>query len=1070
MVDLGEKMTLEGFNITYRQEEAPRMSGFRLIVSNTSIMVDGISGTLCYEETRPNPPTIQYIDCFVIGQYVFYEDPTTAPGDTVPFIELCELEAFGCPNGYYGADCNISCVESCVSGICHPDNGTCVYGCQPMLIGDKCDQVCMNGTWGDFCNKTCFCDIDTCNISTGMCQEDRCQSGWQGMHCNQLCDTNMYGPGCNLTCGECYNSTCDHVTGYCPGLCSPGWSGPMCSTQCEMYKYGRNCLSTCGHCKDNETCYHVDGVCSNGCGPGYQGDKCDTECSTGTFGENCSQLCFCMFGSCHYVTGKCDIEVCQMGYRGPSCSEVCLPGQFGENCSMTCHCLVDGCQPSDGLCIENAGCDAGWQGPSCSQACNDGTYGVNCDQICGACKNSVICDHKSGVCPSSCEPGWTGLLCKTACNPGNYGEDCKQICNCRNNVSCDPVAGTCPRGECDVGWTGSACSDLCPLGTYSYNCQKKCNCLNGYCNPVDPDGVCPPTGCLSGWTGVSCNEVCRNGTYGPSCTWICGACYADVPCDHMSGVCPSGCSPGYTGLTCIATCPPTRYGEGCQSLCSENCVNQECDRFNSSCTSGCKSGYQGHACTDPVVLRLADDHWAEQTNLVLYVIAGILFLLAFLAVLCCLRRRTLKEKKMTAVGIDIEEHAVKVSPLYDLYFRPVGGSVPNPDIKADDGKQSKMGTSMEDLPTDDQATLVDNQLNSADEKPEPVVEPTEIFVLKEEMDADEDNEDDNDEDYPTGDVGQTGMGSISLAARSGTDKNSDMPVATTYGFMIPEIAGTRIVLSGFVTTIKDKKQFGNLANEFKNLPEGRQHPVEEGKRPENKAKNRFRNILPYDHSRVVLEDENGENDYINASFIDGMDSERQYIATQGPKPDTVADFWRMIWENNCGKVMMLANIMEKSRSKCHQYWPNVSETGQYGTYVVKTMNEKKGTSFTVREIQLHRAQDETMSRTIHQLHFTTWPDHGTPTVEQLLRFHSTSTNIETPLQGPDVVHCSAGVGRTGTYIALDALWKHARYATSLDVYEYTLKMRKDRMNMIQTLDQYICLHETLAEGLPNATS
>ncbi|XP_060082198.1 fucolectin-1-like [Ylistrum balloti] len=185
VVDLGERMTLEGFNITYRQQQPLRMSGFRLIVSNTSLMVDGISGTLCYEEARLNPPTIQYIDCFVIGQYVFYEDPTTAPGDLVPIIELCELEAFGCRNGSYGPDCNTSCVEGCQSGICYPDNGTCVYGCKPTWLGDKCDQVCMNGTWGALCNETCFCDIDTCNVSTGMCQEDRCQPGWQGIHCNQ---------------------------------------------------------------------------------------------------------------------------------------------------------------------------------------------------------------------------------------------------------------------------------------------------------------------------------------------------------------------------------------------------------------------------------------------------------------------------------------------------------------------------------------------------------------------------------------------------------------------------------------------------------------------------------------------------------------------------------------------------------------------------------------------------------------------------------------------------------------------------------------------------------------------
>ncbi|OWF47290.1 Receptor-type tyrosine-protein phosphatase C [Mizuhopecten yessoensis] len=424
-----------------------------------------------------------------------------------------------------------------------------------------------------------------------------------------------------------------------------------------------------------------------------------------------------------------------------------------------------------------------------------------------------------------------------------------------------------------------------------------------------------------------------------------------------------------------------------------------------------------------------------------------------------------------------------------LFFCQAGGTIPYQDITAeangDQENENIAETPLDDVPTDDQAALVDNQLDSVDTTPEVVAPPpTEIIVEKEERDADtngEETEDDNDENYPDGDVGKTdvndsgiGVATAALiptpATTAATKGGSDPPITMTHGFALPEIVGTRILLSGFVTAVKNRKELGNLANEFKNLPEGPQRPVTEGKKSENKEKNRFRNILPYDHSRVVLEKSTGGSDYINATYIDGMDSERQYIATQGPKDDTVAAFWQMIWENNSGKVIMLANLTELGRPKCHQYWPSVSETTQFGTYVVTTVSEKESSCFTTREIQLQRAQDKTTTRTIHQLHFTTWPDHDVPTVEQLLSFHSSSTNIQTPLQGPEVVHCSAGVGRTGTYIGLDALTKHGRYAASLDVYEYTLKMRKDRMNMIQTVHQYICLHEALAEGLPNATS
>ncbi|XP_033739265.1 scavenger receptor class F member 1-like [Pecten maximus] len=747
-----------------------------------------------------------------------------------------------------------------------------------------------------------------------------------------------------------------------------------------------------------------------------------------TYGLNCLNTCgYCKDNaSCDPVDGVCS-NGCAPGYQTDKCDTACNSSFYGAGCSQQCGYCLGGqsCDHIDGRCPGD--CEDGYQQPKCRKDCTNGTYGTNCAQTCGACKNGMACELISGVCPDSCEPGWTGLMCKTECNVGFFGQDCTGICNCRNNTACDKVSGACPNGECEAGWNGSTCSDSCD----------------------------------SWW-------------HGQDCAMRCGYCYRDAICNPVTGMCPNGlCSNGWTGTTCTEACPPTRYGEGCLSLCSENCVNQECDRFNSTCTSGCVTGYQGHSCSDPVVVTTPDDYWREQTKLVLYIIAGILFLMAFLVVLCCLRRRTLKERKRVPRAFGIEEHAIRV-----------GASVPYQDITAeangDTGSPNIAETPLVDVATDDEAALVDNQLDAVEEEPEPVPPPTEILVEKEERDADVDTENDNDEDYPDGDVGKSdvgGTGSESAtaglaatpAATSGTDGTSDLPTAMTYGFVLPEIVGTRILLSGFVTTVKNRKECGNLANEFKNLPEGAKLPVEVGKKPENKSKNRFRNILPYDHSRVVLEKDGGGNDYINASYIDGIDSERQYIATQGPKDDTVADFWQMIWENNTGKVIMLANLIELGRPKCHQYWPNVSESSQFGSYVVKTVSEKEGKCFSVREIQLHRAQDETMTRTIQQLHFTTWPDHGTPTVEQLLSFHSSSSNIQTPLQGPEVVHCSAGVGRTGTYIALDALTKHGRYAASLDVYEYTLKMRKDRMNMIQTVQQYICLHEALAEGLPNAT-
>ncbi|KAK3106351.1 hypothetical protein FSP39_018276 [Pinctada imbricata] len=158
----------------------------------------------------------------------------------------------------------------------------------------------------------------------------------------------------------------------------------------------------------------------------------------------------------------------------------------------------------------------------------------------------------------------------------------------------------------------------------------------------------------------------------------------------------------------------------------------------------------------------------------------------------------------------------------------------------------------------------------------------------------------------------------------------------------------------------------------------------------------------------------------------------------------------MIWENGSSKIVMLANLVELGKNKCEQYWPNEKqEKINVGTYDIIMQNEKLYGAYNVRELLL-KYKETREQRKVVQFHFTTWPDHGTADAIQLAIFQHVIDCEATQSTGPMVVHCSAGIGRTGTYIALDAMTKWIRNHSKVDVYSFVSSMRNNRMNMIQT--------------------
>ncbi|XP_023931632.1 receptor-type tyrosine-protein phosphatase T isoform X4 [Lingula anatina] len=270
-------------------------------------------------------------------------------------------------------------------------------------------------------------------------------------------------------------------------------------------------------------------------------------------------------------------------------------------------------------------------------------------------------------------------------------------------------------------------------------------------------------------------------------------------------------------------------------------------------------------------------------------------------------------------------------------------------------------------------------------------------------------------------------------------------------------------LYDYVMAKRDSTTMG-FKQEYELLPSGfiAQHDV--ASKIENKHKNRYGNIIAYDHSRVVLEPYEGDplSDYINANYIDGYKDSKAYIATQGPSKVTLADWWRMIWQENVSTVVMVTNLVEGGRAKCEQYWPRNDKT-TYGEITVEVKQVEIIADYTIRTFELNKGNE---SKVVKQFHFTTWPDHGVPIfATSLLAFHRKVKAYHTPQLGPMVLHCSAGVGRSGTFIALDYLLDQAKVEGVVDIFNTVHLMRKQRVKMIQTLEQYIFLHDALLEAL-----
>ncbi|XP_075441458.1 receptor-type tyrosine-protein phosphatase mu isoform X9 [Ascaphus truei] len=448
---------------------------------------------------------------------------------------------------------------------------------------------------------------------------------------------------------------------------------------------------------------------------------------------------------------------------------------------------------------------------------------------------------------------------------------------------------------------------------------------------------------------------------------------------------------------------------------------------------------------------------ADHTVKIAGVIAGILlFVIIFLGVVLVMKKRKLAKKRKETLSNTRQEMTVMVNSM-DKSYTEQGTNCDEAfsfmDTHNLNGRSVSSPSSFT-MKTNTLSTTVPNSYY-----PDPFV-PTAIL-----------------------DENHTNSESSSLAQPHTYKKREPVDVPYQTGQLHPAIRVADLLQH--ITQMKCAEGYG-FKEEYESFFEGQSAPWDSAKKDENRMKNRYGNIIAYDHSRVRLQsiEDETSSDYINGNYIDGPPAWGQwsptlsccdcscydqgyhrpnhYIATQGPMQETSYDFWRMVWHENTASIVMVTNLVEVGRVKCCKYWPDdteiykdmkvtLIETELLAEYVIRTFAVEKRGAHEIREIR--------------QFHFTGWPDHGVPYhATGLLGFVRQVKSKSPTNAGPLVVHCSAGAGRTGCFIVIDIMLDMAEREGVVDIYNCVRELRSRRVNMVQTEEQYVFIHDAILEA------
>ncbi|XP_065936977.1 receptor-type tyrosine-protein phosphatase kappa isoform X1 [Magallana gigas] len=460
-------------------------------------------------------------------------------------------------------------------------------------------------------------------------------------------------------------------------------------------------------------------------------------------------------------------------------------------------------------------------------------------------------------------------------------------------------------------------------------------------------------------------------------------------------------------ITGVCTqCNGSFYGEYCQHVCTENCLNTTCDQRTGSC-NGSKDGFQGDSCNHEIILSATiPDEKSTPVPLSPACSTTVVPMNKFI-------NSNKENTDHTLIGLScvLSILTLLIAVVAILVVKRRAGNLK---FKQSDtvGISSNNGLSLE---------------------------------LRREIST-------HDSD---------------LAEIRDDDPNDMEEEVITVEYN--NLTSQRVSINRFIEDLPYRKNSDALEREFNDLPSGLLESYSIALKSFNRNKNRYKGIYPYDYNMVRLrtdDDEDETDGYVNASYIHGFRKERAYIASLGPfNPRTLEDFWKVIWQNDASRIVMLTNTFEGDRMKCLKYWPDTEL--EIGPFILTLDTEDVHDQYTLRYLIVQHQEE---FKRVTQFHYTAWPDNSVPEdVTSLILFRNLVRNGMTSSDGPIVVHCSAGIGRTGTFIALDYLLEEGAAEQMIDVKGYVTSLRHQRGKSIQTYEQYIFLHDAVVEGFANNT-
>ncbi|XP_077549271.1 uncharacterized protein LOC144162556 isoform X1 [Haemaphysalis longicornis] len=724
----------------------------------------------------------------------------------------------------------------------------------------------------------------------------------------------------------------------------------------------------------------------------------------------------------------------------------CPHGIYGPSCNLKCPVCQNGgvCHDITGACI----CPPGFQGETCEKPCGDDYFGRECQHRCSdtnqdknvkSCRGILMCLPDPYGC--SCGTGFHGPFCNETCPPNFYGADCKQsrFCFCKTEQVCDIYTGTCSQdnGTCLQGWKNAPYCDT------SYPLLKDKPLVSGISEKTAiirfsawtknrDDGEGQPKEyriefkvANKTWSTQTVTAFPKKDVYDHTLTGLRSG------TDYQVRVLVMDADGNYRERDAVVAMFRTACGSpkmAPQNVTIDNSTTSEI------VVKWKNPGREKWSCWSVSVILEVDGVYGEN-----------------------------KEFNLTQFGSTfVEEYRISVKPYTRVGIRL---RLRTPNDKYSPWTQKYNVTSAEDANSSSNGADVGGIIGGVAVIMILIivaVSLTRYHLRKKAAVA-------NKSDIPRMQALKENVTKLSKLKENSMSESQNTLIIDT-GEYLP-MASIRngglpskpVLVKCLRKHVLQAEAEGNLKEEYMNLPKGQLHSWDIAMEQENKSKNRDGCKLPYDHSRVILAPSppGDSTDYINASYVRGYKISRKYIATQGPKESTLADFWRMVWQEGSYKIVMLTNLMEQEKTKCSQYWPETSKT--YCNFTVTLMKTDAQVDFVVREFQV-TLDDNT--RRVVQFHFTAWPDHGVPL--HPAAFRAFLGRIRDFLPGdehPIIVHCSDGIGRTGAFVLVDSMLTQAEAEGRVDLVAQLYAMRQTRVDLVDSLEQYIFAYNILVEIL-----